>query len=302
MRGHWIGGTRKLNKHWQNGEQGLPWSPSQPFDSIEYNGEDYVFAPAYNFEFLTQIGGSYLDLNSYSFVFENLVPKSAGDIKIASNVGLKTTVQGMGTDNIACEFWHYKMVDGVETRIVENMSAGWQSAVHHKCIRPYYDLWQLSPRTMNAFWINDLSNDRDIWPKLKAVQFDGTLNLVVDFMTGQTGDYYTTFFIDEDDGRCVLPLGQYDYGEYTSQSYLYGIGPSYQNFGGNNWGWGEHSDMKDIKAVTAGRCCGSAQWGLTNVSPSIPWFVLAGWGNTPVLWVLRRLELVEDMYWNEVTF
>lgn len=47
MRGHWIGGTRKLNKHWQSGEGSAEFS--RWFTTIKYNDEYYCFAPSYAF-------------------------------------------------------------------------------------------------------------------------------------------------------------------------------------------------------------------------------------------------------------
>lgn len=47
MRGHWIGGTRKLNKHWQSGEGSKEFS--RWFTTIKYNDEYYCFAPSYSF-------------------------------------------------------------------------------------------------------------------------------------------------------------------------------------------------------------------------------------------------------------
>ena len=49
MRGHWIGGTRKLNKHWQSGEDSIR-EFSRWFTTIKYNDEYYCFAPSYAFE------------------------------------------------------------------------------------------------------------------------------------------------------------------------------------------------------------------------------------------------------------
>ena len=47
MRGHWIGGTRKLNTHWQSGgEQEF----SRWFTTIKYDDDYYCFAPSYRFD------------------------------------------------------------------------------------------------------------------------------------------------------------------------------------------------------------------------------------------------------------
>ena len=297
MRGHWIGGTRKLNRHWQSGEGiTLPWSPSQPFDSIEYNGEDYVFAPAYNLDFLVA-NSRYLWL---SFHAHNSV--SDGTIQLASNVPLKTTVNGIGGDGVACDFIHYKKINNVETKIVTPMSAGWKTALHHKCIRPYYDLWQLAPRTLNSLWNTDLTNFRDLWSKLSTVNYQGTLNLVDDFMTGTGSEYYIPYFIDADSRLHSMPLNLYYYIEDGSgNSYVDGVGPSYQDFGYVDWGMGD--DWKDCKAITADRCCGNVNSiGNVPTNPMIPWFLVVGWDDHCFLWALKRLELVENMYWNEVTY
>ena len=63
MRGHWIGGTRKLNKHWQSGGGSAEFS--RWFTTIKYDDDYYCFAPSYQFtdlpkiEYLTHaIGGS----------------------------------------------------------------------------------------------------------------------------------------------------------------------------------------------------------------------------------------------------
>lgn len=304
MRGHWIGGTRKLNKHWQSGEGGitLPWSPSQPFDSIEYEGEDYIFAPAYNFDFLVTYS-RYLWLSFHAH-YDSItsLPVSDGTIQLASNVPLKTTVNGIGGDGVACDFIHYKKINGTETKIVTPMSAGWKTALHHKCIRPYYDLWQLAPRTLNNFWNPNLTNFRDLWSKLSTVQYQGTLNLVDDFMTGTGSEYYIPYFIDTDSNLHSLPLNVYYYIEDGSGNpYVDGVGPSYQDFGYVDWGMGD--DWKDCKAITADRCCGNVeQLGMVPTNPMVPWFLVVGWGDYCFLWALKRLELVENMYWNEVTY
>lgn len=46
MRGHWIGGTRKLNKHWQSGEGGHA-EFSRWFTTIKRGDDYYCFAPSY---------------------------------------------------------------------------------------------------------------------------------------------------------------------------------------------------------------------------------------------------------------
>lgn len=48
MRGHWIGGTRKLNKHWQSGEGGHA-EFSRWFTTIKRGDDYYCFAPSYAF-------------------------------------------------------------------------------------------------------------------------------------------------------------------------------------------------------------------------------------------------------------
>lgn len=45
MRGHWIGGTRKLNRHWQSGEGSAEFS--RWFTTIKYDDDYYCFAPSY---------------------------------------------------------------------------------------------------------------------------------------------------------------------------------------------------------------------------------------------------------------
>lgn len=54
MRGHWIGGTRKLNKHWQSGEGSIA-EFSRWFTTIKYNNDYYCFAPSYEYEALPKI-------------------------------------------------------------------------------------------------------------------------------------------------------------------------------------------------------------------------------------------------------
>ena len=307
MRGHWIGGTRKLNRHWQDGGISLPYSPSQPFDSIEYNGDDYIFAPAYNFDFLINIfSGGYLAVEFQGEYTTETIPQlvSSGTFKIADNVPLKTTCSGMGTDGSACDFYHYKMVNGVETKIVEHMSAGWQSALHHKCIRPYYDLWQLAPRSSFTLWSPDLTPYRDLWSKLKPVQWQGDLNLVQDFITDGVNEYYMPYFIYTNDFGTdttrPMPLNMYYENEDNGHFYSSRVGPSYQACDSHDIGMGD--TLKDINVICADRCCGNTNWGNLPSNPCLPWYLLVGWENTPYLWVLRKLELVENMYWNEVTF
>lgn len=53
MRGHWIGGTRKLNKHWQSGGDSAEFS--RWFTTIKYDEDYYCFAPSYQFEELNKI-------------------------------------------------------------------------------------------------------------------------------------------------------------------------------------------------------------------------------------------------------
>lgn len=54
MRGHWIGGTRKLNKHWQSGE-GSIHEFSRWFTTIKYDDDYYCFAPSYQVEELPKL-------------------------------------------------------------------------------------------------------------------------------------------------------------------------------------------------------------------------------------------------------
>ena len=54
MRGHWIGGTRKLNRHWQSGEGGIKQF-SRWFTTIKYNDDYYCFAPSYQIENLPKL-------------------------------------------------------------------------------------------------------------------------------------------------------------------------------------------------------------------------------------------------------
>lgn len=54
MRGHWIGGTRKLNKHWQSGEGSIA-EFSRWFTTIKYDNDYYCFAPSYEYEKLPKI-------------------------------------------------------------------------------------------------------------------------------------------------------------------------------------------------------------------------------------------------------
>lgn len=53
MRGHWIGGTRKLNRHWQSGGGSAEFS--RWFTTIKYDDDYYCFAPSYQFETLNPI-------------------------------------------------------------------------------------------------------------------------------------------------------------------------------------------------------------------------------------------------------
>ena len=53
MRGHWIGGTRKLNRHWQSGEGSAEFS--RWFTTIKYNDDYYCFAPSYEYEDLNKV-------------------------------------------------------------------------------------------------------------------------------------------------------------------------------------------------------------------------------------------------------
>lgn len=54
MRGHWIGGTRKLNRHWQSEEDSIA-EFSRWFTTIKYNDDYYCFAPSYEYEDLNKV-------------------------------------------------------------------------------------------------------------------------------------------------------------------------------------------------------------------------------------------------------
>lgn len=64
MRGHWIGGTRKLNKHWQNGEGHKEYD--RWFTTIKRGDDYYCFAPSYAFtpeghiKYMSETWGGYI--------------------------------------------------------------------------------------------------------------------------------------------------------------------------------------------------------------------------------------------------
>lgn len=68
MRGHWIGGTRKLNRHWQSGEGSIA-EFSRWFTTIKYDDDYYCFAPSYRFEDLNKIAFKH----GYPYVIEQAV-------------------------------------------------------------------------------------------------------------------------------------------------------------------------------------------------------------------------------------
>jgi hypothetical protein len=68
MRGHWIGGTRKLNKHWQSGEGSIA-EFSRWFTTIKRGDDYYCFAPSYAFHDLTPIAFKH----GYPYVVEPAV-------------------------------------------------------------------------------------------------------------------------------------------------------------------------------------------------------------------------------------
>lgn len=67
MRGHWIGNTRKMNKHWQSGEDSIK-EYSRWFTTIKYEDDYYCFAPSYAFEEFSGIEfrDTYIHGNIYS--------------------------------------------------------------------------------------------------------------------------------------------------------------------------------------------------------------------------------------------
>lgn len=68
MRGHWIGGTRKLNKHWQSGGSSTV-EFSRWFTTIKYDDDYYCFAPSYEFYDLTPVAFKH----GYPYVIETAV-------------------------------------------------------------------------------------------------------------------------------------------------------------------------------------------------------------------------------------
>lgn len=95
MRGHWIGGTRKLNKHWQSGEGGLKQF-SRWFTTIKYNDEYYCFAPSYQFTDLNKIAFK----NGYPYEIEQAVKDtwvSFGTVQLTPSFNGNMNVNGSYT-------------------------------------------------------------------------------------------------------------------------------------------------------------------------------------------------------------